>query len=67
MVISGACLKLGFFGCLWCSVDLQMLWLGIVVDPLRVLWRSEGPRVYRGIVVGGVDWLMSRSLGLWLT
>ena len=44
-----------------------MLWMGIVVDLLQVLWHILDPRMHRGIVARGVDWLGSMTLGLWLT
>ena len=39
------------------SVGSVGLWMGIVVDPLRVLWHSGCPRVHLGTAVGGVGWL----------
>ena len=67
MVISAAWLKLGFLWILAGSVDLWVLWMGIVVGPLRVLWHILGPKVHRGIAVTSVGWFVLVTLGLWLT
>ena len=45
-VILEAWLKLDFLDGSVDSVGLWMLWMGIVVDPLRVLWCILGPMVY---------------------
>ena len=67
MVILEAWLKLGFSESSVGSVDLWVLWMGTVVDPLRVLWHILGPRVHQGIAVTGVGWSVLVTLGLWLT
>ena len=67
MVISEAWLKLGFSESSVGSVDLWVLWMGTVVDPLRVLWHILGPRVHQGIAVTGVGWSVLVTLGLWST